>query len=403
MPRIAAQLTLVTIRKALADPKAQTGRIELNDGGCAGLRLRVSPHGASWSLRLVLPNGDRKRFELGDYPALSLTDARAQGDDLRHKVKRGEDPSKERDDLRKRTAAAKTGAGTLDEIIESYKTAGAGKQPSWYDADKRMRSVFAALFDKPAIDIEAEEFQKCVDGHPKSSSAAAAVRYVKPMLKWAAKRKLVKKNVYYELEQPIGAFKKRKRFLADKELTDVLKVLGYERYDGAARFLLLTAARREEVGAMDWGEINFTDRTWTIPAAHRKGKPEDRVELTVPLSRQAYALLERTPKEGRSGLVFKAPRGGALINWSRWQAGMFARSKTSGWHRHDLRRTCTTIAGNLGFAPHITETMLGHKNIHSALAATYNLAKYVPEHLAALQAVADHLDKLAAQGGQKNY
>jgi hypothetical protein len=81
---------------------------------------------------------------------------------------------------------------------------------------------------------------------------------------------------------------------------------------------------------------------------------------------------------------------------------VFARSKTSGWHRHDLRRTSSTVAGNLGFAPHITETMLGHKNIHSSLAATYNLAKYAPEHLAALQAVADHLEKLCAKKAVKD-
>jgi integrase len=260
----------------------------------------------------VLPNGDRKRFELGDYLALSLTDARAQGDDLRHKVKRGKDPSKERDELRKRTAAAKTGAGTLDEIVKSYATAGAKDQPSWYDAHKRMRSVFSALFDKPAIDIEAAEFQKCVDAHPKISSAAAAVRYIKPMLKWAAKRKLVKKDLYYELEQPIGAFKKRKHVLSDDELKKVLNVLGYDHYDGAARFLLMTAARREEVGEMDWREVNFTDRTWTIPAEHRKGKPDERFEIIVPMSRQAYDLLGRTTEKDRSGLVFKAARGGAL-------------------------------------------------------------------------------------------
>ena len=47
------------------------------------------------------------------------------------------------------------------------------------------------------------------------------------------------------------------------------------------------------------------------------------------------------------------------------------------------------------FAPHIVETVLGHAEPHSQLASVYNKSKYLPEHRAALQLLADQLDEIA--------
>jgi integrase len=54
-------------------------------------------------------------------------------------------------------------------------------------------------------------------------------------------------------------------------------------------FILLTAARESEVCEMRWGEIDWAERVWTLPASRSKTNVEHR----VPLSDRGMALLAR--------------------------------------------------------------------------------------------------------------
>jgi integrase len=68
-----------------------------------------------------------------------------------------------------------------------------------------------------------------------------------------------------------------------------------QRDDVAARaleFLTLTAARLGEVRHATWSEIDFTARTWTVPAARMKAGEEHK----VPLSARAIAVLQGMPR-----------------------------------------------------------------------------------------------------------
>src|SRR5271166_3987732 len=53
------------------------------------------------------------------------------------------------------------------------------------------------------------------------------------------------------------------------------------------RFLILTAARTGEVTGARWNEIDWNERTWTVPAARAKTNREH----IVPLSTGALAAL----------------------------------------------------------------------------------------------------------------
>jgi hypothetical protein len=96
-------------------------------------------------------------------------------------------------------------------------------------------------------------------------------------------------------------------------------------------------------------------------------------------------------------LVFSNEASGLLGNWNRAQRLINDASGTSGWHRHDLRRTGTTILGEMGIEPHILEAALNHVSIHSPLAATYNQSRYRPQVAEALQRLADKYDELEAE------
>ncbi len=61
---------------------------------------------------------------------------------------------------------------------------------------------------------------------------------------------------------------------------------------------------------------------------------------------------------------------------------------------HALRRTTTTLAGDLGCAPHLISAMLGHRVIGGTLIAGPNKSRFTPEVADALQRIGDFLDLL---------
>jgi integrase len=71
-------------------------------------------------------------------------------------------------------------------------------------------------------------------------------------------------------------------------------------------FCILTAARSGEARGALWSEINFDEKTWTVPAERMKSGREH----TVPLSARAIEILKSQPRSG--DLVFPGARGGQL-------------------------------------------------------------------------------------------
>ena len=94
--------------------------------------------------------------------------------------------------------------------------------------------------------------------------------------------------------------------------------------------------------------------------------------------------------------MFPSARGGPLSNWDRETKKLQEASGTSGWHRHDLRRTVATMLGDLGIAPHVVSVVLGHMHIAEGATAVYARSRYQREHAEALQTLADEIDRLLA-------
>ena len=251
-----------------------------------------------------------------------------------------------------------------------------------------MRSVFKAFLSVPTSALSAHDLQLEADKYPARHSAAVAVRSLRPILKWASKRGHVPRDIA-DL-QPPATVKRRDRVLSREELGRLLPILrrSHRPYAAALRFILLTLARREEVGRARWIDIDFAAKTWTIPET-KNGQPH-----IVPLSWRALELLMSLKSRAEGELVFCVKGGGPLHNWDRETKAIQAESNTEGWTRHDLRRTGATMLGELGELPDIVEAALNHTSIRSTLAATYNRSRYRPQVATALQRLADELDAI---------
>jgi integrase len=377
--------------------------VELGDGLLPGLRVRINRGGRFWSLNIRNANGERRRFDVG--ANLALAEARRRAETLKQAIKQGSDPTGDRREARQQLKNAKAGIGTFGTVIEAYFDRGDGAPLRTKDKQGALiRHVFNEQLNRPAIEIAVQELQLAADAHPSASSAGRAISYLKPLARWAAKRGLMQKG-FQELEKPAERNPQDggHTVLNRETLARALRALDEGHHGPAARMMLWTAARLDEVCSATWNEFDLEAGVWTITAGRRKDtrsrarkKQAAAQPHVIPLPRQATSMLKdmRDRANGRA-LVFPGARGAKLDNWDRWSKSIFKRTGTSGWTRHDLRRTCATMAAELDAAPHIVSIILGHKNPeNNQLLGIYNKSRYRQQHGEALQAVADRLEAI---------
>jgi integrase len=182
----------------------------------------------------------------------------------------------------------------------------------------------------------------------------------------------------------------RERVLTQDELRKLWRGLGDDAFSNVVRLLLLTGQRRNEIGKLQWSEIDLARKMIVLAPERTKNS---RVH-ELPLSAQALAILKRIPRRNTTDFLW-GKRG--FSDWNGGKHELDQRLRIAPFTLHDLRRTCATGMAELGILPHIIEAVLNHVSGHkSGVAGTYNRAKYADEMRSALQRWADHLDKITA-------
>ena len=109
-------------------------------------------------------------------------------------------------------------------------------------------------------DIGRRDALDLIDGIADSGAPVMARRvhaHLHRFFRWAVGRGIIEANPIADLPKP-GGETKRDRVLSDDELARVWKAagdLGWP-FGPATQLLILTGARREEIGALRWGEID---------------------------------------------------------------------------------------------------------------------------------------------------
>jgi integrase len=392
LPKRVPPLSAKRIEGWKPDP---TKTLELVDGAVSGLRVQLSPFGDLPFSLSVRVHGVRRRIAVGK--ELKLAEARRKAEQLRAVIASGGDPTGERKALKAWRNAAARGIGTLESVIAAYYETGPGSAlRSGTEAQRMLRRVFVDHLPRPSLDVRSSELQLTIDAYRSNSSAQHAAGYLRPVLKWAAKRGLMTKGDLLEAppQPPV-----RQRVLTHEEAGRLWRTLGWGTHDAAARFMLLTAARCEEACGAIWSEIDLERAHWIIPAERRKDTHANTrrgaMDHIVPLSRQAIALLERLERGEPETLVFTGGRGAKIANWPRRSRNM---QRRLGFDvtPHALRRTTATLAGDLGQPPHVVSALLGHRSIGGSLHSGYNQSRYLIEVAQALQMVADFIETRGA-------
>lgn len=382
-------ITDPAINKAKRDAAADGARRELADTTERGLRLRITAAGsATWVLGCRDQQGRARRFVLGNWPALGLREAREAARALRQDVRvKGSDPIAAGRSKRAAAKDAAAGIGTLTALLDHYETIHGQQLRSWADCRRQITNVFRQHMDRPIQSLTRMDLQGAADKHAAKQAAAAAVRYVRPVLRWAAKRDMVDADII-ELDPP-AKVQQRERVLSDKELAAIWRATDAPgipaTFGRLVRLLMLTGQRREEVAAMRWDELSADRETWTLPSSRMK----NHTAHVVPLSEAAQNLL---PDTAGDGLVFPGQRHTPFAGWSKAKAALDTASGVKGWRIHDIRRTVATGLQRLGVRLEVTEAVLGHvSGSRAGIVGVYQRHTWAEEKKAALAAWAAHL------------
>ena len=411
MPTI--RLTQIAVEK-LSPPSS--GRIIYWDRHLPGFGLRLTSNGArSWVASYRV--GGRKIMEtlgaVAKTPKVEV--ARSLARASMEKAAAGTDPVAEKRTAAKRNPLNTVRAAAARWLTEGRDDAGSAWKPKTAKEYRRIfeHDVLPKWGDRPVAGITKSDTIELVNDKAamrerkrKNTVGGSAIQAGKMLtrlrtfFRWCIAHDLIMVDPTEGVRKP-GKEDDRDRVLTDAEIAAFWSScdrLGYP-FGPLFRLLLLTAQRDEsEVARMRWSEIDFAERTWTIPETRTK----NRKPHIVHLSRLALEVLEQVPRMAGQALLFsgsgrtpvsgfshaKARLDEAMLNALRANTGNPEEVELVPWVLHDLRRTATTCMARLGVAPHIADRVLNHQaGTIRGVARTYNRFEYLAERKAALEAL----------------
>ncbi|MGL4396287.1 MAG: tyrosine-type recombinase/integrase [Hyphomicrobium sp.] len=295
------------------------------DGG--GLYLEVDGSGAKrWALRLTV-NGRRRDFGLGPLWKVPLQAAREQAAEYRVLAYRGVDPIAGKRAARKEARVPSFEAAAREVHEKRCANWSNGKHvDQWINSLKDH--AFPVIGSVPVNRVGTPEVLQVLTPIwlAKPETARRIRQRLRTVLDWAraaghrsgdnpvdligeALPKQGRKNEHHEAlpYQDVGHFI---RTLHGSQCEDATKL--------AFEFLILTATRTSEVRFATWGEIDFANKLWSIPA----GRMKARRGHVVPLTDRAIAILKEaeahTPKHYAAALIFRDGRSGEELSENRF-------------------------------------------------------------------------------------
>jgi integrase len=393
------RLTDARVRQA----KPREKPYKLADGH--GLTLLIKPNGKKvWRYRYRLPK--ENMFAIGDYPGVSIKDARAARDWARTLVKRGVHPAAQRkaDRLVLTIATAQTFKAVALSWIEQNRN----RWSPYYCKQVETvlaQDVFSSVGKLPVSAVESKHLYSIVMRVVARGADTVAIlirQWCSAIFRHAAAAGLVQFDPTIALKGVIERDDVRhRRPMARTEIIEFLERL--RRDEGTAgvrialKLLLLTFVRPGELRGARWSEFDLDRGHWLIPAQRMKMRKDH----VVPLSIQALACLAEL-KAISTSKVYLFPNAREPRRCMS-PTTMNRRLERMGYARqfsaHGFRATASTILNELNFNRDVIERQLAHCE-RDKVRASYNQAQYLEERQRMMQSWADFIDGLIEGKGK---
>lgn len=387
------------MRKLLTDTaikklKPQEKQYKVSDSH--GLYILVHSNGSLYWRQKYRINGREKLLSHGTYPLIGLAEAREMRDNARRLVKQGIDPiNQKRIDKRQAENTFKIIATEWHSTMKNQ----------WSEKHKKRvidtltQDIFPHIGNIPVNEIQTIQIIEALRRIERRGALEVAGRVaqrVNAVFRYALASGLIESNpatdVKAILKKPV---KTQHNALDRKDLPEFLNKLdnndSHVIVNLATKILLHTFVRTSELRLAKWGEFDFEERLWRIPAERMKMG----VEHLVPLSNQALGLIdELRPLTGHREFVFASPR---QPRKPLSQNGIIQCLYRMGYKgtatAHGFRATASTVLHEMNYNSDAIERQLSHGEKDKVKAA-YNRSKYLDERARIMQGWSDYLDSV---------
>ena len=382
----------------IKNEKPTDKRKQLADGN--GLVLYIMPNGSKlWRYRYRY-NGSPKMLSLGEYPTVTLKDARAERERVSDLLVQGIDPSIERKEKKLSQAYA---------IENDFRSVARAWWDNWKVANSEAHALKVwGIFEKDIFPV----FGKYPVENIKPSLVRLAVKrvvergaydtagrvhqYTSAVLSYAFNHELVASNVARDIAVNDLIPRRKKQSMGRVDLKDLPQLLqDIQAYDGnaitkiAIQLLSLTFVRTKELIQATWDEIDFIGKVWRIaPERMKMGTAH-----IVPLSAQTLDLLGELKKiTGGSKHLFPSVKGdGKTMSNNTILFALYRMGYKDRMTGHGFRGVASTALREQGFSRDVVELQLSHL-VGNEVERAYNTMELLAERTAMMQAWADYLD-----------
>lgn len=286
-----------TKRSLLALPLPSKGKREYyRDTIVKGLILDVRSSGSKSFYLYKFLNGKPERIFLGSFPDFSVENARDAATIHKSDIAKGKNPQEEKRKIRNEI----TFKELFSEYMERYSKL---HKKSWQYDEREVNKFLSHWFNRKLSDITKSEIRLLHEQIYKENGLYQANRILERI------RAMYNKAIEWEWDgvNPAIGIKKykeksRDRFAQPNELPLLFAALEQDESQVAKDYFLIslmTGARKSNVLAMRWEQINWHQKQWRIPNT----KNDDPV--IVPLIDQAIDILERRKKTAKNDFVFE--------------------------------------------------------------------------------------------------
>jgi integrase len=383
-------------------------RIARSDGD--GLTFTLSAAGtATWVLRYRL-GGPQKEVTIGNYPDVTLAEARKTARKLRAAIDRGDDPAVEK----RQEKARVTKIATVRQLVEDFKGKKLGglavdtvRYRIW-DLDKIILPKLGSL---PVDQVQPADVVHMIETANRTWTISKRIlTSAKMLFAHACGLRLINVNPVVGIDlvalrgprPPV----RRRVMLTEPELRTLLagiEDIGTENAL-ALRILLATCVRSTELATARWEYVDLEAGRWIVPEENVKVRRAFMVPLTPTVVGWFRQLQELA---GTSEWVLPARQErrrrnqggdthvGKTTLWAAIQRA-FARGDIDirRFTPHDTRSTAKGHMRNLGVSNEVSELALNHKL--KGMEGIYDVREDIPERRVALELWAAFLDSCAS-------
>lgn len=405
-------------RRSVENAAPEAKRYTVWDTDIRGFGLRVSPAGVRSYVLQYRPKGAAraeppKMVTIGQHGAVTTDQARAIAADLRGRIAKGEDPSR---DTSWRSEGA-TVAELCDIYLADMKRRGVTDR-GYNDAEQIIR-----LHIKPALgrlrvaDVRESDVQLLVERAPAAAvantmSAAGrrrrtvtgegikghVVRTLRGMMKRAMSSAAPWNSMRRQGDDPtrgqkVRTWKRRERVPSPDEVKAIMRAMIDMEREGANVWairlfwlLILTGARVSEImtAKREWIDDK---RGALILAKHKTSRKTG--EKAIPLSLLAMEAIAMTPaKPGNPYLIPGHIDGKPMVNPYKPWAAILARAGVRGLTLHDWRRGFASTGLGAGLTFETVGAILGHESVATTKGYSFML---MPERRRAAQTVGERV------------